>query len=124
MTIHPIEGDLPISGGVRSYPTFRNHAGGTSTIAVTNVNKMGAGAPTAAASANRYIRFGLRNTGGSQIASVQINPGQWGHNMIFRRSNNSANIPSGRYALNGRSEKFSGTYLHPHRYFKGSLKLT
>lgn len=105
---YSVWGTLNTGGYLVQYSTFRTHAGGGSSLKVTD-NVAG------------YSRFGLRNTAGTQISNSNEYTGT-GKLIAFKlASNGSLDIPKGSYALNGRMAANSGNGAD--NYWAGTLSL-
>lgn len=103
---YDVWGTLNTGGALVQYSTFRSHiSGGASLRIYDNVGT--------------YSRFGLRDTGGTQVTNSNQYNGSGGDAPFTLASNGSTTIPTGSYALNGRMGAQSGA----DNYWAGTLNL-
>lgn len=112
-----LSGSVNHSGSLMQYSTFRYHRLGNPGMQLSYWNH-GAGW------AQQYMRFGLRNSAGTQVTnSIQINPGE---NYVWKQFTALAGQTMvGNLALNARSADY-GAYADDKRYtveWVGTLRL-
>lgn len=88
MPQYPVSGTIDTSGGLVQYSTFRYHGGGPATLEVDSYPGYSDG---------NWLRVGLRNPAGTQVAVIQFEDGSpLGTTMSF------GSVAAGDYALNAR----------------------